>query len=188
MTPLTTLALGNGDDPKCRLKACGALAAGGPRCRRSGQALILEGKKVDIVIKATPSIEILLDPHRCCIDPLLEICLSLDELYKMTGQGRLEALWRTIIADTANFFQGGEISPAPDNFFDKFSGWVLNYSVLAALRTGRENDGLETNRILLTVEMRNSLFRNSSVKLPTAEMVVERAKINRCWHSYRECT
>jgi hypothetical protein len=58
--------------------------------------------------------------------PVLKLCSELDRIYAPTGQSRIEALWRTLIADTGGQISDGPIHPAPGAYGAYFHDWLLS--------------------------------------------------------------
>jgi hypothetical protein len=178
--PLTLFLHGTTAIQECCFHVCGALEADcRPRCRVSGSVLMLEGKSLDTIVSVTPPIEthIMQQPS---IEPLFDICLGLDEMYRMTQQDRLEVLWRTIIADSIPVMEPLQtlLHPAPDFFVDNFTEWVLHWSAIS-IASGKDRGYQEgvINKIIDAVELRNSVYRGSSVSLPSLDLVLERVKV-----------
>ena len=59
--------------------------------------------------------------------PYLTGCLAIPAIYKPTGQDRVEALWRTLIADTSE--QYPKLHPAPSEYGQHFRNWLLTQMV-----------------------------------------------------------
>jgi len=76
------------------------------------------------------------------------------------------------------FGLGRRDHPAPGSFVNNFIQWILdNYAKAIVVAKQEEDSEDDINDILDWVEIKNKAFRGSSVRLPTAEEVRERANV-----------
>jgi hypothetical protein len=105
--------------------------------------LQLKGIRVTEVVEMSPPLD-QLDRDRY-LYPFLEVCLKLPVCYQSTGQHRLEAFWRTMIADIPEI--APVIYPAPQEYGNNFHDWTLTilqkYYSLLEIRRQYLDDHLE---------------------------------------------
>lgn len=92
--------------------------------RFQGHILELQGRLVDTVIDY--SIPLSDMRSTCYVIRCIDMCLKLSNIYR-TGEDRVEALWRTLIADTTE--RPPIQHPAPAVYSDHFHDWMLTLMV-----------------------------------------------------------
>jgi hypothetical protein len=107
---------------------------------------------------------------------ILVLCNLLDPVYKLTGQSRCDALWRTLIADYTE--RPNKSHPAPQDYADHFHDWALtritsSLELISVFSKTRVSERLEeVSRVLKAFD------QNEQIKspLPTPEEILESLK------------
>lgn len=92
--------------------------------------LFVKGARFVKVEEVTSSFDFVFQPLG--LFPFLEACSSINLVYKATGQGRIEALWRTLIAD---FYEGQHPAPDMTEPFRDYVMWILCHMLIFKTKT-----------------------------------------------------
>ncbi|KAL0263595.1 hypothetical protein SLS55_002576 [Diplodia seriata] len=138
----------------------------GRLCTIQGPTLYLQGASFDTVVSVSESIGLMVTTHR--IQSCLRICEMLSETYTPTGQHRIEALWRTLIADD---FEGR--NPAPSEAALNFRDWAS--IVLAIGLHTRISSREELEPYLNELSILDKLSNVEGGLLPTKDQVARKA-------------
>ncbi|OJD31153.1 chitin recognition protein [Diplodia corticola] len=131
-----------------------------------GATLYLQGSPLDIIASVSEPVGLMVTTH--WIQSCLRICEMLPERYAYTGQGRIEALWRTLIADE---FEGRH--PAPPEAASNFRDWASIVLALG-LHTRSSNDQ-NPGPYLDELSILDKFSRAEEELLPTKDQVVKKA-------------
>jgi len=132
-----------------------------------GDALVVTGAYFDRVEEVSDMLEKV--SVRGGIFTLLKLCTHLDPVYTATGQPRIEALWRTMIADVDD----GKC-PAPDNIGECFRDFIM--CILCHCLTYYRSEsqlirgGLQVLDVLHDSEPSSALPKSSEVLQRTAAL------------------
>jgi hypothetical protein len=142
------------------------------------RVLYIEGKKISSIAEIGP--EMRYSIHRMRTDKsgitgLLEMCLKMDSICSLTGQDRLEVVWRTLIQDIG--FDGGNKCAYPANH-SKFSRLFSAYIALYTSVVLNEFEGKEYDEYLELLEQWEESFR-FSVVFPSVSTIVEVAQMSK---------
>jgi hypothetical protein len=143
-------------------------------CHIDGRILSVSGKRVGQIAVACQRMEPLLNTHTIFeiegIEGLFETCLGLETTYSLTGQDRVEVLWRTMMTDhdwvvgnTCKYPKSADFSPA--------FGAFVTFDSSAALEDSKE--GEERERYIEMLRSREENFQSSCVELPSASDIIE---------------
>lgn len=132
-----------------------------------GRELSLHCACFDTVTNVSEPIGTMTSTH--WIQPALKICEKMSKIYAPTGQHRIEALWRTLIADE---FEGSH--PAPLETGQNFKDWAAIVLPLGLYL--RWLEGQSTKEYLEELSVLDDLSNESVSLLPRREQVLEKAE------------
>lgn len=133
-----------------------------PGIRAEGQRLYLKAFQVDIATQKTSSWSNMFQRTHC--EDLSKMILSFSATYRPTGQNRTEALWRTIIHDTA------KQHPAEAALKASFHCWLAQRILEGvSFTTGDWSERLEIVKNLSS--LRELAKSDSSHTIPTIELL-----------------
>jgi len=143
-------------------------------CRVDGTILHVTGKKIGDIGEISQVMTHMFSIHRMRADitgiaKLLDACLKMDPLYDLTGQDRLEVLWRILIQNIDFAYEGKCEYPADHTKFSHlFGAYITLYTsaVLTELEGGARDDYLKR------LEYWEESFR-SSAGFPSVSTIVE---------------
>jgi hypothetical protein len=92
--------------------------------------LFVKGARFVKVEEVTSSFDLVFQPLG--LFPFLKVCSSINPVYEATGQGRIEALWRTLIAD---FYEGQHPAPDMTESFRDYVMWILCHMLIFNSKT-----------------------------------------------------
>jgi hypothetical protein len=146
--------------------------------RINGRILYVTGKKLNNITEIGPTMRYSI--HRMRTDSfgitgLLDMCLKMSSMYNLTGQDRLEVIWRTLIQDID--FDGGSKCEYPADH-SKFSRLFSAYIALYTSVVLNELDGGKQEEYLKALEQWEGGFRSSAV-FPSVSTIIEVAKMSK---------
>jgi hypothetical protein len=169
--PLNLLA----SDPAQVFSASKSLVREMGPCLVTGKILSVSGKRVARVAKAgqaalcMPVCETGL--HFFNTEVIFDSCRCLDPVYSLTGQDRVEVLWRTLLVDRSGILNVDSETPA-GKFSSAFGALIAFSSALALSRANEEDRG----NLLEMIRARGADFRSSFVELPAISTIIELAE------------
>jgi Heterokaryon incompatibility protein (HET) len=183
--PLIVLSQLNWDQPYA-FKASRSLARDNGPCLVSGRILLVSGKPVARIAKARQatgfvfSTDTMFDPPG--VEGFFDSCRDLEPTYSLTGQDRVEALWRTLLVDCDGLLGSSTTYPPPttETFSPAFADFLAIHSALLLSRKfrykGKEFKGEEREDFLDSIRKREQDFRSSAVELPTLSAIIKLAE------------
>ena len=147
-------------------------------CSITGRVLYVSGKRVACVTKPGLVIDPILDTERLQKSPgcegFFDSCRELDPIYELTGQDRVEVLWRTLMLDNESL-AGLDLagSPNAETYSLAFSYYVCVHSSYAVIRMSQE----EADDFMDLIAKRFDDFEGSSITLPNPRSIVECATL-----------
>jgi hypothetical protein len=165
-------------DPAQVFSASKALVREMGPCLVTGKILSVSGERVARVAKAGqvalcmpvnetgfrfPSIEDIFDSCRC-----------LEPVYSLTGQDRVEVLWRTLLVDRSGIFgiDGEAQYPSAEKFSPAFGAFIAFSSAIALIRSNEEDRA----DLFEMIRAREVDFRSSFAELPAISTIIEFAE------------
>lgn len=140
-----------------------------------GEILSVSGKRIDVITGTSGSLHPMVDflePES--IDPCLDICSKLPLVYSLSGQDRLEVLWRTMIIDQYYDVGKPQYHPAPTYLSKNFSDWVKNaWAAELCNIVGVKEKAKRRLELVERVKRWNHVFNSSSLRLPTPSEVLD---------------
>ena len=140
--------------------------------------LSISGKFIDAALEMSPPVETMVDFAilESTLQPCFEIASRLDQPDALTGQDRVEVLWRTLMTDYyCDTALGSETHPAPPTFADAFVSVMkcqLAFNCFWAKRPGA--DPSEYEEFLKILEQREASFGMAG--LPSRPSVLDFAE------------
>jgi hypothetical protein len=165
----------NFSDRSQAYKASKSLENNNRSCHIKGRVLTLTGKKVATIMKvghkglSTLSTRLLKLPGG---EGYFDACAPLDPIYSLTGEDRVEVLWRTLLANCDSITGNFITQPTADEFSPSFAALITFSS--ATILTGLKEK--KRNRFLDVIRAREENFKSSNVRLPTLSAILELAE------------
>jgi Heterokaryon incompatibility protein (HET) len=151
-----------------------------PPCRVYGRTLCVTGMKIDVIAEPCQhmtglfNIQVMHDDSTS-FGGLLNTCLKMESTHSLTGQDRLEVLWRTLVQDIDHIL--GEECKCPADSL-KIGGYFTAYIAFYASIVVKQLQGEERERYLQVLKMWEESFRTSTV-FPSVSNIVEVAEASR---------
>jgi hypothetical protein len=149
-----------------------------PSCRIDVRILYVPGKRIHKVSEFGPLMNRMFTTHKMHADAgiaiLLDICLKMDPRHNLTGQDRLEVLWRTLIQDID--FDGGSRCrcPADHSIFSPLFGAFIALYATVVLKALKE---IELQNYLKVLKQWEDSFATSAA-FPTVSTILKVAKMS----------
>jgi hypothetical protein len=177
--PLLLLNL-SASDPAQVFSASKSLVREMGPCLVTGNILSVSGKRVAGVAKAGQTALRMPSPysekasHFPSTEDIFDSCRSLDPVYSLTGQDRVDVLWRTLLVDhsgTPGVDSETQYPPA-EKFSPAFGAFIALSSAMALFHSNEE-DRVD---LFEMIRAREVDFRSSFVDLPTISTIIEFAE------------
>jgi hypothetical protein len=140
-----------------------------PPCQVLNSTLLVSGKRIDAVEEVCLPLEDVITPSGD-LQLIFRLALSLDHLYPLTNQDRMEVLWRTMIINTSGAVLEEQSYPAEPIYSEYFINAIGRLSAIKLQSLPQEQRGW-------FLELYDS-FRSSLVTLPLAEELVGSKFVN----------
>ncbi|KAE9365630.1 HET-domain-containing protein [Stipitochalara longipes BDJ] len=133
-------------------------------CQVDGTILRVTGKKIDGIAEISQRMTHMFSIHRMRtnstgITKLLDACLKMDPIHSITGQDRLEVLWRTLIQNIDFAYEGKCEYPADNTKFSQLFGAYITLYTSAVLK---ELEGKERDEYVKLLKFWEESFRSSA--------------------------
>ena len=167
----------NFSDRSQAYKASKSLEDKNRSCYIKGRVLTLTGKKVATITKVGQKGVSALSTRHFKLpggEGYFDACVSLDPIYSLTGEDRVEVLWRTLLVNCDSTVGSGKFchQPTADNFSPAFAAFITTSSamILADLKEKKRK------RFLDVIRAREENFKSSNVRLPIISAILELAE------------
>ncbi|KAN0112450.1 hypothetical protein V8E51_005401 [Hyaloscypha variabilis] len=142
-------------------------------CLVTGRILSVSGKPIARIAKAWQgtfpvfAADTIYDPPS--VEGFFDSCRSLEPTYSLTGQDRVEALWRTLLVDCDEIL--GQ-PPPTETFSLAFAAFLAFHSA----STLNNLNGKMKEDFANTIRKREHDFRSSTIRLPTLSTIIRLAE------------
>jgi hypothetical protein len=165
-------------DYTCAFAASRGLTRDSGPCQITGRILSVSGKPVARIAKAWQATSPVFGVDTMFDLPggegFFNLCRTLEPTYSLTGQDRVEALWRTLLVDCDGIisFSSKFQRPPAETFSPSFAAFIAIRSAgTLGYLEGKEKDDFQK-----IIRMREDDFKSSTVELPTTLTIIELAE------------